>query len=42
VGPVVLDFAWRLQTDNPTPTSLDGIQRLDNDRFRVHFAIGAF
>jgi outer membrane protein insertion porin family len=40
VGPVVLDFAWRLQTENPAPVK-EG-QLPDNDRFRVHFAIGAF
>ena len=41
VGPVVLDFAWRLQTENPAPFKSD-VTRPDNDRFRVHFAIGAF
>ena len=43
VGPVVLDFAWRLQSDSPTAVS-DPTQttRLDSDRFRIHFAIGAF
>lgn len=40
VGPVVLDFAWRLQSENPALIK-EG-QLPDNDRFRVHFAIGAF
>lgn len=39
VGPVVLDFAWRLQTDKKVgDTEVEGYQ----DRFKVHFAIGAF
>lgn len=39
VGPVVLDFAWRLQTDKKVgDTEVEGYL----DRFKVHFAIGAF
>ena len=38
VGPVLLDFAWRLQT---VPTVGD-TKVADQDRFRVHFAIGVF
>jgi outer membrane protein assembly complex protein YaeT len=44
VGPVLLDFAWRLQTDSEV-----GDTRISEyytggtvDRFRIHFAIGAF
>lgn len=40
VGPVVLDFAWRLQTDDFVgDTKLDAAGA---DRFKVHFSIGAF
>jgi outer membrane protein insertion porin family len=43
VGPVLLDFAWRLQNESPTLIN-DGTSDRGNpaDRFRVHFAIGAF
>ncbi|MGZ3695901.1 MAG: BamA/OMP85 family outer membrane protein, partial [Bdellovibrionota bacterium] len=48
VGPVVLDFAWRLQNDAKVgdTTTLSGTnttgQTQDPDRFKIHFSIGAF
>jgi outer membrane protein insertion porin family len=38
VGPVLLDFAWRLQTDS----RVGDILVEGTDRFKIHFAIGAF
>lgn len=38
VGPVLLDFAWRLQSDEAVgDTFVKG-----GDRFKIHFAIGSF
>jgi outer membrane protein insertion porin family len=53
VGPVVLDFAWRLQTDalvgdtcvtqiTNTITGERGCTKQPTDRYKIHFAIGAF
>ncbi|MGE3261214.1 MAG: POTRA domain-containing protein [Bacteriovoracia bacterium] len=48
VGPVVLDFAWRLQNnakvgDTTTASGNDLNQNAaDLDRFKIHFSIGAF
>jgi outer membrane protein insertion porin family len=45
VGPVVLDFAWRLQSDErigDTRVGGDNQAQRDVDRFRIHFSIGAF
>jgi outer membrane protein insertion porin family len=40
VGPVLLDFAWRLQKQDVVgDTSLD---HAGHDRYRIHFSIGAF
>lgn len=40
VGPVVLDFAWRLQGNDTVGDTT--IQNGGSDRFKVHFSIGAF
>lgn len=40
VGPVVLDFAWRLQTDEYVGDTT--VKDAGADRFRIHFSIGAF
>lgn len=47
VGPVVLDFAWRLQSDpevgdTTTSSSSNKNSQADVDRFKIHFSIGAF
>jgi outer membrane protein insertion porin family len=40
VGPVVLDFAWRLQKDDQVgDTTLD---KAGDNRYRIHFSIGVF
>lgn len=38
VGPVLLDFAWRLQSSE----TVGDTQLRNADRFKIHFAIGAF
>jgi len=40
VGPVVLDFAWRLQSDEVVGDTV--LTEAGNSRFRVHFSIGVF
>lgn len=40
VGPVVLDFAWRLQSDEKVGDTV--LTEAGNSRFRVHFSIGVF
>jgi outer membrane protein assembly complex protein YaeT len=40
VGPVVLDFAWRLQTADKVGDTR--VEDAGSDRFRIHFSIGAF
>ncbi len=40
VGPVVLDFAWRLQSDDEVGDTK--IPDVGQDRFKIHFSIGAF
>lgn len=51
VGPVVLDFAWRLQSDSRVgdTTTSSGLgatggqgQPVPIDRFKIHFSIGSF
>jgi outer membrane protein assembly complex protein YaeT len=49
VGPVLLDFAWRLQTDpqvgDTCVTSVNADLSCENrptDRYKIHFAIGVF
>lgn len=46
VGPVVLDFAWRLQSDTVVgDTTVGGTNAMSSDRqdrYKIHFAIGAF
>jgi outer membrane protein insertion porin family len=40
VGPVVLDFAWRLQSDDEVGDTK--VPDVGLDRFKIHFSIGAF
>jgi outer membrane protein assembly factor BamA len=40
VGPVVLDFAWRLQAVDIVGDTK--VKNAGSDRFRIHFSIGAF
>ncbi len=40
VGPVVLDFAWRLQSDDEVGDTK--VPDVGQDRFKIHFSIGAF
>jgi outer membrane protein insertion porin family len=40
VGPVVLDFAWRLQSNDEVGDTK--VPDVGQDRFKIHFSIGAF
>jgi outer membrane protein insertion porin family len=50
VGPVLLDFAWKLQSDSAVGDTCVATQRLTSrgcdqqstDRYKIHFAIGGF